>query len=137
MKNSNDTAQPEISRCPFCTLPRDRIFLENDRTVAIFDLYPVSQGHALIIPKRHIGSFFELDTEEQLSAISLLNHSKMIVDEKFRPEAYTVGINDGVVAGQTVSHCHIHLIPRYRGDQVEPRGGIRWIFPDKANYWDN
>ena len=61
----------------------------------------------------------------------------MIIDEKCRPEAYTVGINDGVVAGQTVSHCHIHLIPRYRGDQVEPRGGIRWIFPDKANYWDN
>ena len=121
--------------CPFCTLPANRIVEENSHGVVILDAYPVSPGHSLVIPKRHVGSFFEVTVLERAALLALLDRAKERVAEQHRPDGYNIGINDGPSAGQTVPHLHIHLIPRYDGDQVDPRGGIRWVIPQKADYW--
>jgi diadenosine tetraphosphate (Ap4A) HIT family hydrolase len=125
----------EPSACPFCSLPASRIVDGNDFGVVIRDAYPVSVGHTLIIPRRHIGSFFELTAEERTALMSLLDAAKLVLDQEHTPQGYNIGINDGPVAGQTVPHLHIHLIPRYQGDRPDPRGGVRWIIPEKADYW--
>jgi hypothetical protein len=128
---------PNISKtCPFCTSQESRVFLENDLALAIFDGFPISQGHSLIIPKRHVSSIFEIQKNELLGLFNLLTDVKNKLTEQFSPDGFNIGINDNEAAGQTISHVHIHLIPRYRGDQEHPRGGIRWIFPDKAKYWE-
>lgn len=90
----------------------------------------------MIIPRRHVGSFFQITAEERTCLLELLDQSKKMVDEEFSPDGYNIGINDGVSAGQTVPHLHIHLIPRYSGDREDPRGGVRWIIPEKADYWN-
>jgi diadenosine tetraphosphate (Ap4A) HIT family hydrolase len=123
--------------CPFCELPKERIILSNSLGMVIRDGYPISPGHTLVIPQRHIGSFFELQSEERDSLLSLLEESKRGLEKEFQPDGYNIGINDGPSAGQTVPHLHIHLIPRYSGDQEDPRGGIRWIIPEKAKYWSS
>jgi diadenosine tetraphosphate (Ap4A) HIT family hydrolase len=99
------------------------------------DAFPISPGHTLIIPKRHVGSFFELESDERAELLALLDEAKVVADEEFSPQGYNIGINDGTAAGQTVPHLHIHLIPRYQGDRPDPRGGVRWIIPEKADYW--
>ena len=101
------------------------------------DGFPISPGHALIIPKRHIASLFDATREEREALFDLLEQVKTELQEKYNPDGFNIGINDGTAAGQTVMHLHIHLIPRYTGDQTDPRGGVRWIFPDKAAYWNN
>lgn len=121
--------------CPFCTLAPERTLLENELSVVLRDGFPVSSGHTLVIPKRHVGSFFDLTPDEREAIFSLLDRAKVGVDADFNPDGYNIGINDGLAAGQTVPHLHVHLIPRYKGDQPDPRGGVRWIFPDKADYW--
>ena len=121
--------------CPFCALPEDRIVDQNDLAVVIRDGFPVSPGHTLVIPKRHVGSFFELDQDEVLSMLALLKTAKVVIHEELKPDSYNIGINDGPQAGQTVPHVHMHLIPRYRGDVSDPRGGVRWLIPTKADYW--
>jgi diadenosine tetraphosphate (Ap4A) HIT family hydrolase len=104
--------------------------------MVIADGYPISPGHTLIIPKRHIGSFFETTNEERQALLELLDWAKARLDTQTpKPHAYNIGINDGPAAGQTVPHLHIHLIPRYEGDTKDARGGVRWIMPDKADYW--
>jgi len=103
--------------------------------MVIRDAFPVSPGHALIIPKRHIASFFETNEEERKAMLEALDQTKEIFDRELKPDGYNIGINEGLTAGQTIMHLHIHLIPRYKGDSSDPRGGIRWIFPDKARYW--
>ena len=129
----NDSAN--LSSCTFCTLETSRIIAANLHAVAIRDGFPVSEGHTLIIPKRHIASLFEANTEEQVALFGLLKLARQQLQDEFRPDGFNIGINDGTAAGQTVMHLHIHLIPRYAGDQPDPRGGVRWIFPDKAAYW--
>lgn len=121
--------------CPFCTLPADRILLATSLALVLRDAYPVSPGHTLVIPRRHIASFFELSADERTDLFTLLEQARAGLDAEFHPDAYNIGINDGPAAGQTIGHLHIHLIPRYAGDQPDPRGGVRWIFPDKADYW--
>lgn len=121
--------------CPFCTLPSERIVDQNDLAMVIRDGFPVSPGHTLVIPKRHVGSFFELDQDEVQSMLVLLKTAKVVIDEAFKPDSYNIGINDGPQAGQTVPHVHMHLIPRYQGDVEDPRGGVRWLIPTKADYW--
>lgn len=121
--------------CPFCTLPTERIIDSNDLAIVIRDGFPISQGHTLIIPKRHTGSFFDTSNEEKLALFELIERTKLKIDQEFHPDSYNIGINDGPAAGQTVPHLHIHLIPRYKGDQEDPRGGVRWIIPSKAKYW--
>jgi len=121
--------------CPFCCLAADRVVFENELTLVIRDGFPVSEGHTLIIPRRHVQSFFETTDEERLSLLAMLDMAKAELDKSLKPDGYNIGINDGATAGQTVPHLHIHLIPRYEGDQTDPRGGVRWIFPEKADYW--
>jgi len=121
--------------CPFCLISPERITAESPMTSVVLDGYPVSKGHTLVVPKRHVGSFFELEEEEREDILSMLDAAKAHLDADYAPDGYNIGINDGPAAGQTVPHLHIHLIPRYEGDQDDPRGGIRWIFPEKANYW--
>lgn len=121
--------------CQFCVLPGERIIAQNEHAICIRDGFPVSPGHSLIISKRHVGSFFSLTDDERQALIELLNIAKAMADAEFHPSAYTVGINDGVEAGQTVAHLHIHLIPRFKGDVPDPRGGVRWVIPEKADYW--
>lgn len=124
-----------LTSCPFCSLSSDKIISSDRFGVTIRDTFPVSAGHMLIIPRRHVRSFFELQPEEGRSLLFLLDKSRQLLDQEFRPDAYNIGINDGAAAGQTIPHLHIHLIPRYQGDCADPRGGVRWIFPDKAAYW--
>lgn len=126
---------PIASECPFCTLPSARIVHANDLAVVIRDAFPVSRGHTLVLPRRHVGSFFELDSAERNAVFELLDVARGALHETLHPDGYNVGINDGPAAGQTVPHLHVHLIPRYMGDQVDPRGGVRWIFPERADYW--
>lgn len=123
--------------CPFCqpafgpcSEPAELAYIRRDG-------YPVSKGHTLIIPRRHVRSLFDCTEEERLALFSLLDRAKAELDAEFHPDGYNIGINDGAAAGQTVMHLHIHLIPRYKGDKDDPRGGVRWIFPDKAAYWRN
>ena len=123
--------------CVFCTLPARRILVANDHAIFIRDEFPISPGHTLIIPKRHVGSFFQITGPEREAMLALLDVAKVQLDEDHHPNGYNVGINDGQAAGQTVPHLHIHLIPRYIGDAEDPRGGVRWIIPDKADYWSN
>jgi diadenosine tetraphosphate (Ap4A) HIT family hydrolase len=121
--------------CGFCTLAPARVIAENELAVVVRDGFPVSPGHTLIIPRRHIESFFDLAGEERTAMLTLLDSAKTELETEFHPDGYNIGINDGVAAGQTVAHLHIHLIPRYRGDRDDPRGGVRWVLPDKAQYW--
>lgn len=121
--------------CPFCTLPESRTLLRNSAAVAVRDAYPVTQGHTLVIPLRHIASFFEATAQERDGMLALLDQAKLRLQSEFGPAGYNIGINDGAAAGQTVGHLHIHLIPRYPGDRADPRGGVRWVIPDKADYW--
>ncbi len=121
--------------CPFCNLPAERIVLESERALVIRDGFPVSPGHTLIIPRRHVRSFFEASPEEVGEMLELLRKAKDGLQAELEPDGFNIGINDGEAAGQTVPHLHLHLIPRFAGDVSEPRGGIRWIFPDKADYW--
>lgn len=122
--------------CPFCSLDETRTTVTNNYALAISDGFPISPGHTLIIPKRHIASFFELTQEEQSAMLELLAQMRQRLQKERNPDGFNIGINDGAAAGQTVMHLHLHLIPRYAGDQSDPRGGVRWIFPDKAAYWD-
>jgi len=119
--------------CLFCELPKKRIFLENEFFLVIRDGYPISKGHSLVIPKRHVDSFFDLSFNEFQMLQPTLLQSKKELDGEFNPDSYNIGINDGEQAGQTINH--LHFIPRYAGDQIDPKGGARWIFPDKADYW--
>ncbi len=121
--------------CPFCTLDEGRILARNDLAVATPDGFPVSPGHTLIIPKRHVASWFDTTPEEQRAVIALLGEMKKHLDAERSPAGYNIGINDGPAAGQTVRHLHLHLIPRYDGDTEDPRGGVRWVFPHRAAYW--
>lgn len=122
-------------QCPFCNLPPLRIVAENELAVVVKDGFPVSPGHMLIIPRRHVASFFQITEAERASMLRLLDEAKASLDTEFGSDAYNIGINDGSAAGQTVAHLHIHLIPRYAGDSPDPRGGVRWVLPNKAKYW--
>lgn len=120
--------------CIFCNLEKERIVTENERTFAIYDIFPVSEGHMLIIPKKHFKDYFEVDQQTRDELWKLVDECKRIVDKKFKPDGYNIGINCGEAAGQTVMHLHIHLIPRYKGDIKNPRGGVRGVIPEKRIY---
>ena len=124
-----------LQPCAFCTLPLQRLIDENATAIAIRDGYAVSPGHTLLIPKRHTSSFFDLSEPERSDLLALLDRAKLALDQEFQPQGYNIGVNDGAAAGQTVPHLHVHLIPRYKGDLPDPRGGVRWVIPEKAKYW--
>ena len=110
--------------------------LENDCAVAIFDGFPISPGHMLIIPNNHVQSLFQLTEPERVLLLTLVEDAQNYLVGKYHPDGFNIGSNDGIAAGQTVPHLHVHIIPRYENDQADPRGGIRLIFPDKARYWE-
>ena len=111
--------------CIFCNIPTSEAILNNLLSIGRWDKFPVSKGHMLIIPKRHVESYFQLETYELCAMNELITIAKMIIDDKFSPSGYNIGINIGESAGQTIDHVHIHLIPRYLNDVENPRGGIR------------
>lgn len=131
----NSRSYDSESECLFCHIESGRIRYENNRFVVMEDTYPVSPGHSLVIPKRHIASFFDLTDGEVAPLRDALQHARASIEAEQSPDGYNLGVNDGSAAGQTIMHLHLHVIPRYEGDQDEARGGIRWLFPDKAAYW--
>lgn len=123
------------NRCPFCHLEPSRILLENAFAAAFPDAFPVAEGHTLVVPKRHVASLFELSDEEQATLWRLVTLVRAKLMDELKPDGFNIGVNDGLAAGQTVMHAHVHVIPRRTGDVADPRGGMRWIIPSKAKYW--
>ncbi len=124
-----------MSDCPFCSLEPRKIVAQNELSMTVRDTLPVSPGHTLILPKRHITSIFDATREEMAALWEALQQARTQLLRELSPDGFNIGVNDGLAAGQTILHLHIHVIPRYKGDMPDPRGGIRWIFPDKAVYW--
>lgn len=125
------------SECLFCDrndTEKHTVILENDLAYSRWDNFPVSNGHAEVIPKRHIESFFNLEDDELKAIYGLARETKDVINEKYHPDAFNIGVNEGEAAGRTVHHLHIHLIPRYIGDVPEPRGGVRHIILGKSAY---
>lgn len=126
-----------VAPCPFCQPEPDRIILDTGLLRAMWDKYPVSPGHTLIVPFRHVETWFELERQEQLEVVTAINEVRRIIELERSPAGYNVGINSGEAAGQTIAHLHVHVIPRYAGDVEDPRGGVRWVIPSEADYWSN
>ena len=124
-----------LSTCPFCSLPRERLWIETEHAVAIPDEYPVSEGHTLVVPTRHVISIYELTVTEQNVIWELVSEVRQRLLTDLKPDGFNIGLNDGLAAWQTVMHAHVHVIPRWSGDVPDPRGGIRWVIADKAAYW--
>lgn len=118
--------------CPFCEI--NEYAMENDLFFVIRDRYPVSPGHSLVIPKRHAVTYFDLTEQEKESAWDLVDTFKSGLEIDYKANSFNVGFNAGKIAGQTVMHCHIHVIPRYEGDMTDPRGGVRGVIPEKQKY---
>lgn len=126
--------------CPFCSVEEaseEGPMLSNTLAHIRLDGFPVSKGHLLIIPNRHSGDWFDLTAAEQQAVMELVEQGKQWLEERYQPDGYNIGMNCGEAAGQTVLHMHCHLIPRYLGDQQDPRGGVRWVIPEKADYWSD
>lgn len=118
--------------CRFCqALP---ILKENQYAKAFFDQNPVNEGHLLIIPKRHVVTYFDCSLEEKWAIDDLLQRGKAYLETNFQPDGFNIGANCGAAAGQTVFHCHIHLIPRFKGDSDDPTGGVRGVIPERRVY---
>jgi len=124
----------EQRNCPFCSPPAGEIVLENRFWYARHDKYPVSKGHMLVIPFRHVQDCFGINDGERSTLFELLDGCRAVIDERYAPDGYNIGANIGYPAGQSVMHCHIHVIPRYAGDVDAPRGGIRGVIPHKRVY---
>jgi diadenosine tetraphosphate (Ap4A) HIT family hydrolase len=123
--------------CAFCDrLAGGNLVAQNALAVAFLDAFPLSPGHCLVVSRRHEPSFLALTSEEQAAVWALVAPVQRYVEAVSIPDGYNIGINVGEVAGQTVAHAHLHVIPRRRGDVPDPRGGIRWVIPPKARYWE-
>jgi diadenosine tetraphosphate (Ap4A) HIT family hydrolase len=121
--------------CLFCDIPSDRVILENAFAYAIRDGFPVTPLHTLIIPKRHVEDYFGIDANEHVAMNQLIHQLRTSILESDKDvQGFNIGMNIGAVAGQTIFHAHVHLIPRRIGDVANPRGGIRHIIPDKGHY---
>lgn len=121
--------------CFLCKKIKEADFvLENELAVVRFDDFSVSVGHLEVIPKRHVKDWWKATTEERMAILELLDQAKQMVDEKYHPDAYNIGMNLGVAAGQSLLHLHAHLIPRYIGDVENPLGGVRGVIPSQQSY---
>lgn len=120
--------------CPFCFEVESRIVIQNREAFAIYDKYPVSKGHLLIVSKSHKGSFFDLKDIEQNDMLNLIRDAKEYLESKYAPDGYNIGTNIGFAAGQTINHCHIHIIPRYEGDSENRVGGVRKVINGEGRY---
>jgi ATP adenylyltransferase len=121
--------------CIFCEMSKNQMILQNEFVYAIYDKFPVTPLHTLVIPKRHVGTYFELSQFEICACHLLLQKAKHLIEEEDPlVTGFNIGINNGATAGQTIFHCHVHLIPRREGDVKNPRGGIRHVIPHKGFY---
>jgi superfamily II DNA or RNA helicase/diadenosine tetraphosphate (Ap4A) HIT family hydrolase len=123
-----------MASCPFCAPGPDRTFHTGPLTLGLWDVFPVSPGHALLVTKRHIASWFDATSHEQAELIAAVGIARAQIERSHDPHGFNVGINIGESAGQTIPHLHVHVIPRYRGDVADPRGGVRFVIPGRANY---
>lgn len=124
--------------CPFCVvnkIPELGALPSNALAHIRMDGFPVSEGHLLVVPNRHAADWFDLSSSEQKAIMELIEEGKRWIEDRYQPDGYNIGMNCGAAAGQTIAHMHCHLIPRYAGDQTDPRGGVRWVIPEKADYW--
>ena len=119
--------------CLFCTDPQG-VILQNELAYSARDSYPVCPGHTVVIPKRHVASFFDLTPEEINACMELITEERKLLDQEFKPDGYNIGVNIGPTAGQSIFHAHIHIIPRYKGDVENPQGGVRHVIPRSAHY---
>ena len=117
--------------CPFCALADGRVFLESRLAVSTWDGFPVSPGHALVLPRRHVADWSDTTPEERLEVMKLIDRTRTMIEQDHSPDGYNIGMNIGHAAGQTVFHTHIHVIPRYLGDVPNPKGGLRRILPNR------
>jgi diadenosine tetraphosphate (Ap4A) HIT family hydrolase len=129
-RNGSDDA------CPFCDLALARVARASTHARAFADAYPVTNGHTLVVPIRHVASLFDLPADELADIWRLVGEVRAALAASHDADAFTIGVNDGEAAGQTVEHAHVHVIPRRRGDVPDPRGGVRWVIPDRAPYWE-
>jgi len=120
---------------PFAPLEAARVILATDAAVSFADRFPVAKGHALVVPRCMVASLFDLTPVTQAAVWESVWKTRELLAERYHPDGFNIGINDGEAAGQTIAHAHVHVIPRYRGDVPDPRGGIRWVLPQKAPYW--
>jgi ATP adenylyltransferase len=121
------------NNCIFCR-PQREILAENAHAIAVFDSYPVSPGHSLILPRRHAVTVWDLTEAEYLACYALVRVLKPVLEERFKPDGFNVGVNCGEAAGQSVWHAHIHVIPRFKGDTPSPKGGVRHVIALKGAY---
>ena len=124
-----------LDPCPFCAIERHRFLIETGHAIALLDAFPVTEGHTLVVPRHHVASIYELPGDEQSAIWALVAEVRVKLFAEYRPDGFNIGLNDGVAAGQTVMHAHIHVIPRRKGDVPDPRGGVRWIMANRAKYW--
>jgi diadenosine tetraphosphate (Ap4A) HIT family hydrolase len=124
-----------MSSCPFCSIDSTQSIRKTDTATALFDTFPVSEGHTLVVPRRHVASIYGLPAVEQTALWEMVGDVRRDLIARFGVEAFNIGVNDGAAAGQTIPHAHIHVIPRRPGDVKDPRGGVRWVIAEKAAYW--
>lgn len=122
----------ETTACPFCRVPKDQRFYDGTYVFGIWDSHPVSPGHALLIPKRHAPTWFDASPEEKSELLSAIDAARAAIERTHSPDGYNIGVNVGAAAGQTVFHLHVHVIPRYKGDVREPRGGVRHVISGRG-----
>ena len=121
--------------CLFCNSKVGSVVCENDLAYASYDTYPVSDQHCLIIPKRHVADYFELSNEELIACNDLIKKMKNEITKKDKTvKAFNIGTNAGKISGQSIMHCHIHIIPRRDGDVENPQGGVRSVIPKNQHY---
>ena len=130
---SNKSSAPPA--CAFCNADASRIVWAGRLTLALWDAFPFSPGHALLVPRRHAPSWNDLAVDEKAELVESIDAVRLLIAEQYSPDAYNIGFNEGAAAGQTVMHFHVHVIPRYEGDMDDPRGGVRWVLPERAAYW--
>ena len=120
--------------CPFCAIDPQRIAFEHTLLIAIWDAFPVNEGHLLIVPRAHKPDWAALTAAERSAIWSAITDAQALIADRFHPQGFNVGFNEGTAAGQTIFHFHLHVIPRYDGDVVDPRGGVRGVVPERGNY---
>lgn len=128
-----------VTDCPFCSRIADGFGMSaaNREAVAFSDRFPLSDGHALVVPRRHIERLEQLESETWQAVFDLVREVALATTGRTGVDGVNIGVNSGLAAGQTVGHAHVHIVPRSAGDVDDPRGGVRWVLPDKARYWDD
>lgn len=129
------TSMTREEPCPFCDRG-SRVGFSSAHSRAFLDAYPVAEGHTLVVPVRHVLSVFDLPAEELADLWRLVGEVRAALAASYKPDGFTIGLNDGAAAGQTIPHAHVHVIPRRPGDVADPRGGVRRVIPDRALYWE-